>query len=402
MKTVVSRIRVSVPFLALACGLAFTPLSASALPQEAPSPDSEAQPFAALPIQTDALDTTSVAVNDERFSIFTPTKSPVRHRIAYDIWDFALKSLVISMGPSTRQSARPPRPPVGTRIRQGHNSRYRLEGSMLGFSFLDQRAIASFGEYRRELEQVAETLDISSLPRNEQLACWYNLHNVAMVEKIAENWPGRQPRTFELDGVPLNDARFLNIRGVSMSLRDIRENIVYANWRDPRVIYGFWLGEIGSPALERNAFTGANVNSLLSFKAEDFVNSLRGTQKRGKTLEVATFFEEESRIYFPDFEPDLRAHIAQFAKEDVLKILKKTQQVNASIREWDIADLSGGRRSSIANPNADARVGFAVGVRLRQRGRKLDLRRRREERTGRVFFTDIELPGQDPNAGQVE
>ena len=357
--------------------------------QDVPAP-------ATSPVDQDASET------PDPFVIFTPSKTPVRHQIEYEIWDYALQNLVISMGPSTRKTARQPAKRLGTNVRLGHNSRYRLEGSMLGFYFLDDRAIASFGEYRRELEGVAETLDISTLPRNEQLAFWFNLHNVAMVEKIAENWPFRQPRSLLVDGVPLNDAKFITITGVSMSPRDIRERIVYTNWRDPKVIYGFWLGEIGGPALERAAFTGGNVSSLLELKAEDYINSLRGTQKRGKTLDVSTLYEEVSAFYFPDFQTDVRAHIAKYAKPDVAEILQKTTEIRASIREYDIADLNGGRRDSTASLTTGAGVPFSIAALLTQRQRKLERLERKEERTGRVYFTDITLPDQDPNEGQVE
>ena len=135
-----------------------------------------------------------------------------------------------------------------------------------------------------DLERISGELDIAALPRNEQLAFWFNLHNAAMLEAIAREWPVRQPREIMVDGVPLDDAQFLTVRGIAMSLRDIRENIVFANWRDPKVIYGFWRGEIGGPALEREAYTGANVNSLLDIAAQDFVNSLRGIQQRGDRM----------------------------------------------------------------------------------------------------------------------
>jgi hypothetical protein len=393
--------RIALPLTAAFAAMSAHPAAANVLPQEdAVSPNDTQQGFATAPIGQDTFDT-SVSLNAERFAIFKPSKKAVRHRIEYDIWDFVLKSFVISMGPSTRETARPALQRPGTRVYKGHRSRYRLEGSMLGFYFLNEDAIASFGEYRRELESVADTLDITTLPRNEQLAFWFNLHNVAMVEKIAENWPIRQPRKLMIDGTPLDDAKFITIRGVTMSLRDIRENIVYSNWRDPKVIYGFWRGEIGGPALEREAFTGRNVASILDFKAEDFVNSLRGTQKVGKTLWVSTHFEEVSRFYFPDFEADLRAHIAKYANEDVKKILEKTDKTKANIREYDIADLNGGRRDSIAASNASAGVPYSVGQLLDQRRRKLDILQRKNERTGRVYFLEIDLPGQDPNAGQV-
>ncbi|BDI61822.1 DUF547 domain-containing protein [Qipengyuania nanhaisediminis] len=350
-------------------------------------------PLAPAPAQAEPAD---------RFAIFAPAANPIRHRIDYELWDFALKNLVISMGPSTRQTARPPQQSLGSRMRQGHNSRYRLEGSMLGFSFLDAEAIASFGEYRRELQQVANTLDIAVLPRNEQLAFWFNLHNVAMVEKIAEAWPVRQPRDIRVDGVPLDEAKFLDIRGINMSLKDIRERIVFAHWRDPKVIYGFWRGEIGGPALEREAYTGGNVASLLDVAAEDFINSLRGTQKRSDTLEVATLYADVAPFYFPNFDADLRAHLAVYAKDEVAEILARTDTVRASIEERDIADLAGGSRG--ANYLASSRPGLTAGVLqlLQLRQRKFEQMERREIPTGRVIFSNIDLPGDPPNKNAVE
>ena len=345
---------------------------------------------------------TAAADEADRFDRFTPTTDPIRHRIDYGIWDFALKNIVISMGPSTRSFPITPVSPLGTRVRQGHNSRYRLEGSMVAFSSFDQETIASFGEYRRDLESVADNLDIASLPRNEQLAYWFNLHNVAMMEQLAQAWPVRQPREIEVDGVLLNDAPFLTVAGVSMSLRDIRENIVFANWRDPKVIYGFWRGEIGGPALEREAFTGANVSSLLGIAADGFVNSLRGTEKIGDRLNVSRLYEETAPFYFRNFEADLRAHLNEYANDEVLGIIAETNFVRASISEYDIADLSGGSRG--ANYLTSSRPGIPPGVvqLLVQRQRKLEILRRRDIPTGQVIFSNIDLPGDPPNKNAVE
>ncbi len=356
-----------------------------------------------------SVDTVSASQKgDARFAIFTPTQDRLDHRIDYGIWDFALKQLVVTMGPSLRE-----RPIIlanasfasGSRVRAGHKSRYRVEGSMFAFSLLDGEAIASFTEYRRDLERVAGELDIARLPRNEQLAFWFNLHNVAMVEQIAKNWPFRQPRKLLIDGVPLDDAKVITVRGLNMSLRDIREKIVYAHWRDPRVIYGFWRGEIGSPSIGREAFTGLNVDLLLTQEAEYFVNSLRGTEKRGDTLHVSTLYDEVRPFYFRDFTKDMRGHIEEYATEEVLGLVERTNEVEASIREWDIADLSGGARASIALKNAGPRLSAGALELIAQRTAKqqrIERRRKGEERTGTVTFTPLVLPGDDPAAADIK
>jgi hypothetical protein len=311
------------------------------------------------------------------------------------------------MGPSLRQTAGSPPPGFGTRRQYGHTSRYRLEGSRVTFSFLDQEIIGNLAQYRQDLQAIGSKVDLQSLSRNEQLAYWINLHNVALVEKIAGAWPVRQPRSLEIDGVPLDEAKFITVEGVALSPRDIREKIVYPNWSDPRVIYGFWRGEIGGPSIQREAYTGDSVNALLERSAREFVNSLRGTQKLGDTLQVSTLYEEVAPFYFPDFEADLRSHIAQFADQEVAAILAQTSKTEAVVKEYDIADLAGGVREptysniTTAGSQQSFRIPRAMGALLAQREEKFR-RIIKEGRTGTVTFSPLELPGDEEEDGEIK
>lgn len=345
---------------------------------------------------------------DPQYRTFVPKENPNEDGIDYSIWTEAMKNLVVSMGPSLREGAGRPDPSFGTRRQYGHVSRYRLEGSRLMFSFLDDDVIDSFTEYRRDLEATADKIDIQKLSRNEQLAYWINLHNVAVIEQIAKDWPVRQPRRMDVDGAPLDEAKFITVEGVDLSPRDIREKIVYPNWRDPKVIYGFWRGEIGGPSIQREAFNAENVARLLEKGAREFVNSLRGTEKAGDTLEVSELYREAAPFYFPDFERDLRAHLRQYAQPKVIAILDETSKLEASIREWDIADLAGGVREptyqNIQNALGDqvsSRIPQSMARLLAQRERKFE-KIIREGRTGTVTFSNLRLPGGEEDDGEVE
>lgn len=226
----------------------------------------------------------------------------------------------------------------------GHDSPYRMEGNRIIYSMLDDDVIESVGEYRRDLERIGSELDISKLPRNEQLAFWLNLHNVAVIEQIGLAYPISQPRKIRIDGVPMDEARFITVDGVAMSPHDIRARIVYPNWRDPRVMYGFFRSDIGGPSLQRYAFTGSNVSFLLESSASEFVNSLRGVQSRGDALKVSRIYEEVRKFYFPGNYEGLRAHLAQFAEDDVMAAVRRNGRVEADLYEYDIADLSKGER----------------------------------------------------------
>ncbi len=348
-------------------------------------------------------------LGEAELATFAPSKTPNADKIDYSIWDEAMKNLVVSMGPSLREGARRPDPSFGTRRQYGHVSRYRLEGTRVMFSFLDADVIASFTEYRKDLENTANIVDIQALSRNEQLAYWINLHNVALVEQIANAWPIRQPREIMIDGVPLDEARFITVEGIKLSPRDIREKIVYRHWQDPMVIYGFWRGEIGGPSLQKEAYNADNVARLLQRGAVDFVNSLRGTQELGDRLQVSELYKEAAPFFFPDFEQDVRTHLARYADQETSALLAKTTGADAAIAEHDIADLAGGvREPTYQNITSN---GQAVSFRIPQSMTEL-LREReakfqeiiRQGRTGTVTFSNIELPGDpdDKDTGEVE
>lgn len=338
--------------------------------------------------------------SDDRLATFVPNRDTRDHRLDNRVWTEALGAFVVSMGPPLRKTPPPSPGVVGTRIQIGHNSIYRLEGSMVGFNFMDAEIVANIAQYRRDLEAVADTLDIQSLPRNEQLAYWINLHNVALVEQIAADWPIRQPREIRMKGVPQDEARFITVEGVALSPRDIRERIVYPHWKSPEVIYGFWRGEIGGPAMQRTAFEGRDLGDHLSRGAREFINSRRGVEKRGKTLHVSRFYAEAAPFFFPDFESDLRAHLGEYVEGDVAEMLADSELVAPCLYEHDIADLSGGRRANAFFANGRLEPGAAKL--LAERARKLDYVQRKLPRTGTVTFSNIILPGDPLNKGEVE
>jgi hypothetical protein len=342
----------------------------------------------------------AAAAPPESLTLFTPHPDGRDHRLDYSVWTEALRAYVVSMGPPLRKMPVSESGPLGTRTKIGPTSMYRTDGSMIGYALIDREVMANIARYREELQAVADTLDIQALPRNEQLAFWINLHNVAMVEKIGENWPVREPREIELDGGPLEDAQFITVRGVALSPRDIRERIVFANWKNPKVIYGFWRGEIGGPALQREAFDGRVITDQLDFAAREFTNSRRGVEKRGDTLHVSRLYAEVAPFYFPDFDTDLRAHLRSFVEGKVIDMLDKTAFTKASLFEYDIADLSGGRRT---NPFfASGRMDAGMARILAERERKFEYMRREEIPTYTITFSNITLPGDPPKQDEVE
>lgn len=351
-------------------------------------------PFLGTPAvaQTENKQTILAASHDPAFDRFTPNPGSRTTQIDYSFWNDALRYMVLRMGLSTREGARRPDATLGTKRVYGHDFRIRMEGNRVAFSFLDEATIAPISEYRSDLERIGSEVDIATLPRNEQLAFWLNLHNVSVIEQIALNYPVTSPSRVFLgpDKTPLDTTPFITVAGVKMSPRDIRTKIVYPHWNDPKVIYGFFHGDIGGPSIQREAYTGTNSALLLQEFADEFINSLRGVEGYGDNLLVSPLYTEAAPFYFPEMGEDLRAHLAVYAGPEVTELLAKKSNTKVNQTYDTIADLAGGEKEPTYNTIymgdqvASSRIPSSVMRLLGERYEKYKTLRK-EGKVGRVI-----------------
>jgi len=337
------------------------------------------------------------------YTQFTPNPQKST-RINYDTWDSLLEEMVLYSGPSDRRRMSTPQAITGSLIVRGHKSAYRLEGNRIPYSQIAKDFAQYITEYRRDLEEIGTRVDISSLAKNEQLAFWLNLHNVAIIEQISKAYPLKRPNAEKISSPPtlLNDAKILKINNTPLSLRDIREKIVYPNWKNPKVIYGFYLGDIGSPSIQNTAFTADNLSDVLDRSAIEFTNSLRGFQVRGKKQYVSKIYQEVAPFYFPNFDEDIYNHVRKYMRDDV-----KSQLNNApfDIDRYDsiITDLTGGQgvyksispMSSVSGPIAKN----GGRSNLDQYIQELVIKRKRLEREGLITRGTVIIEDIETNDG---
>lgn len=344
-------------------------------------------------------------------SQFSPQPRTDKRRLDYSVWDDILNNIIVDFGPSSRIWSSRPQQITGTRVTTGHTSPYRLEGSRVAFGFLNENYKDGLTEYRKDLVEIANSIDIQRLSRDEQLAFWFNLHNVLLIEKISQEYPEDKPSelTFEINGQTssLHDAKFINIRGTDLSLRNIREDIVFSNWSDPIVLYGFFRGDIGSPRMARLAFTSSNLEYRLNGNANEFVNALRGFHESSRARKVSAIYDEARPYFFQNWNTDLSAHIKQFAEGKTLEDFESGKPFELDRYDTMIADLSGGQRRASALfvegagnlPPDTVRLLGEVGQKqeiLRKRGVYSGLE------TGYVIIEDIESEKDQINGETIK
>lgn len=308
---------------------------------------------------SDAQITNSAAAQKKAdFWRFKPRPSNNK-ALDYAVWSQLLEGSVVNVGPSTRERPQkstyqqPGKDYVsssvggGTKIKRGvgHTSAYRLEGNKVIFSEFSPAWRKAIHQYRLDLEQTGNEVGLTRLPRNEQLAFWLNLHNAVIIDTMSQNYPFKRPEDLMLKstGEPLHDAKLVTINGQALSLRDIRENIVYRYWNNPAVIYGFFHGDLSSPSIRKDAFTGQSVAKQLGENGVQFVNSLRGTHPwRGSDMRVAKLYVDVAPWFFKNFDRDLKAHLLRFGSDAVKGEIEAETTFTPNIHQPTIADLIAG------------------------------------------------------------
>lgn len=340
-------------------------------------------------------------------SHFKPRPSKAT-RLDFDTWDFMLSETVLYMGPSTRSRAAKNQTQTGTRINRSHISPYKMEGNKVLYSLMKDEVKSEMDAYAKELIALGNRLDISSLPKNEQLAYWINLHNAVVVTTIAENYPGpkRQPsRIKPIKGSDdrLHDAKLIKIDGHQLSLRDIRETIVFPNWKNGDVPYAFHLGYLGSPSIANVAYSGSNLRAQLARNAYEFVNSLRGYD-HGK---LSPYIREVAPWYYPSMTTELDTYFQRRMRPEVFGEYKASGITSMNREELVVADMTagygknGGMERYYANlqSTADPSVlGAEIDKFLQDRAAKnLELKKKAWFRRGIVTIIDAPTDGESPD-----
>ncbi|WP_417449367.1 DUF547 domain-containing protein [Kordiimonas sp.] len=278
---------------------------------------------------------------------FRPHAKVASVEIKYDDWTYILHSTVFDAGRSDRRAAPTPKPQLGRLTVKVNTSSTRLEGNRLHFPAFDDDNLEALTRIRREFEALPGAVPMAEWSRNQQLAYWLNLHNITVVEQLAQRYPERHLRKVMKK---LRKKKLLRVAGVKLSLDDIHHDILIAKWQDPLVMYGLWQGYVGGPNIRREAYTADNVYQLLKENAVEFINSNRGVKVKNGTLQVAAYYRENSAL-FPGGEPEFRDHLAAYADLYFAGRIQRADEIRMTTSDYYIADLFEGVPVDI-NPNA--------------------------------------------------
>ena len=303
---------------------------------------------ALLSFNTLALDEKAL----EKFSQYDNSSDFV---IIYDDVEAFLKTAVLYMGKSSRQKATKSKAQTGTRLKNKIKPLTDLEGNRFFYEAFDSpEKIQLMTNIRKSLEQLPTNSPLQFFSKDEQLAYWLNLYNISLLEQLILIYPQKNLQPLTEKG-ELFDQKHLVVANEKISLNDIKQIVIHNFGYDPLLIYGFHQGYIASPDIRREPYTGKRVWKILERNADLFINSNRGTFSDGSTTFKVSKLYEQNKMFFKDFDADLRDHLKKHLTRLYKSKLLAAKEIETETTNWQIADLYGTERKyggSIANSSA--------------------------------------------------
>lgn len=258
--------------------------------------------------------------------------------IDHSDWDQFLRAMVLDVGPSSRRQEKRVRvKSTESKLQRGAVTPKSYEANRVLFHAFTPEHLAFLTSVRDELAAVPGHMPLEKFSKDEQLAYWLNLHNVAVTIEIANAYPVRKLKKIASGKKSVWHKKTMTVAGEPMSIKDIEDHVING-WDNPLVLYGFFMGAVGGPNMRDQAYTGADVWQALEANARDFVNSLRGFTLWMNQGRISDHYKLGAR-FFPGEEEDIKAHMLAYAKKNTRRDIEKAKVLKLKNYDWDLAGL---------------------------------------------------------------
>lgn len=187
--------------------------------------------------------------------------------------------------------------------------------------------------------QMLQGLSISKFARSEQRPYWINLYNAATIKTILDHYPVASILKINISPGLFAKGPWgkkqLNVEGEALALDDIEHRILRPLWNDPRTHYAVNCASIGCPNLALQAYTTANIETLLDAGARAYVNHPRGASIAGGKLRTSSIY----RWFREDFggsEAGVIAHLQKYAEAPLAQSLQGIGGISGDDYDWSL------------------------------------------------------------------
>lgn len=186
---------------------------------------------------------------------------------------------------------------------------------MVAYKLLNQESRAKLTGY---LQRVA-TADLKGMSRPEQLAFYINAYNAYVFQRILEGSTGESTFSrIKFFGFGSN-----RVAGADYSLKQLEDNVIRAEFNDPRIHFALVCAARSCPPLEPKAYAGATLDADLDRKGRQFLadttrNPLGVDPQRVQVSKIFDWFADD----FVKSAGSVESFLARYAPETAPRCLK--------------------------------------------------------------------------------
>lgn len=174
---------------------------------------------------------------------------------------------------------------------------------------------------KQYVQYLGEFKEMKSFNKKERLAYWINLYNSSTILMILENYPIESITKLE-NGKPWDKKWIITANGL-LSLNDIENKIIRAEFADPRIHFALNCAAKSCPPLWNQAFTSKSLDKQLEERTRTYLNS-KAIQIDEDELKLSKIFE----WYAADF-GDVKQFISTYIS------VKINDQAKITFKEYD-------------------------------------------------------------------
>ena len=161
------------------------------------------------------------------------------------------------------------------------------------------------------LAQISIAQPVSNWSKNVQLSYWINLYNAYTVKLILDHYPLRSIKDIN-NGNPW-DLAWIHIGAKTYTLKQIENDIIRPQFRDPRIHFALNFGARSCPPLLTEAFDPVRLEAQLTGCTQSFIQNPLFNQTTQPTVQLSSIFD----WYMADFGPDFFTFLNSYTSSPI-------------------------------------------------------------------------------------
>ena len=144
-----------------------------------------------------------------------------------------------------------------------------------------------------ELLVLAETVLVSKEDVNVYQAFWINAYNLSVIKGIIDNYPVKSP----LDDTGFFDKTIYRLGGMKITLNDVENKQLRANFKDPRFHFVLVCGAVGCPPLINKGYMPNTLETQLDKQTRIALNGnflqINNKKKQVAVSQIMEWYKED-------------------------------------------------------------------------------------------------------------